>query len=261
MKVDFIEDGHGSAVLLIHSTVAGNKQWRKLVEYLSPDYRVLAPNLFGYGTTPEWSKNRHQTLIDQVDLLADFFEQNESISIVGHSFGGSVAMMAAKKYPAKIKKLILVEPNPFYLLEHHSDHDSYQEALNLRDIIKTNAHKETWVQAAEKFADYWNGSGTWKQMDGLRREKFAEALKPNFHEFDCVINETTSLEEWRDILPQNTHILFSEQTVNSIRKIVTIFEETMPNWIFHSYNEGTHMAPLTHPNIVNPIIHKILTEI
>ena len=261
MKVDFIEDGHGSAVLLIHSTVAGNKQWRKLVEYLSPDYRVLAPNLFGYGTTPEWSKNRHQTLIDQADLLADFFEQNESISIVGHSFGGSVAMMAAKKYPSKIKKLILVEPNPFYLLEHHSDHDSYQEALNLRDIIKTNAHKETWVQAAEKFADYWNGSGTWKQMDGLRREKFAEALKPNFHEFDCVINETTSLEEWRDILPQNTHILFSEQTVNSIRKIVTIFEETMPNWIFHSYSEGTHMAPLTHPNIVNPIIHKILTEI
>ena len=135
MKVDVIEDGHGSAVLLIHSTVAGNKQWRKLVEYLSPNYRVLAPNLFGYGTTPEWSKNRHQTLIDQADLLADFFEQNESISIVGHSFGGSVAMMAAKKYPAKIKKLILVEPNPFYLLEHHSDHDSYQEALNLRDII------------------------------------------------------------------------------------------------------------------------------
>ena len=261
MKVDFNEDGHGSAVLLIHSTVAGNKQWRKLIEYLSPHYRVLAPNLFGYGTTPEWSKNRHQTLIDQVDLLADFFEQNESISIVGHSFGGSVAMMAAKKYPAKIKKLILVEPNPFYLLEHHSDHDSYQEALNLRDIIKTNAYKETWGQAAEKFADYWNGSGAWTKMDELRREKFAEALKPNFHEFDCVINETTSLEEWRDILPQNTHILFSEQTVNSIRKIVTIFEETMPNWIFHSYSEGTHMAPLTHPNIVNPIIHKILTEI
>ena len=84
MKLDFIDKGQGNPVLLIHSTVAGNKQWRKLVEYLSPDYRVLAPNLFGYGTTPEWSKNRHQTLNDQVDLLASFFEQNESISIVGH---------------------------------------------------------------------------------------------------------------------------------------------------------------------------------
>ena len=104
MKVDFIEDGHGSAVLLIHSTVAGNKQWRKLIEYLSPHYRILAPNLFGYGSSPKWSKNRNQTLSDQVDLLRGFFDQNESISIVGHSFGGSVAMMAAKKYPEKIKK-------------------------------------------------------------------------------------------------------------------------------------------------------------
>jgi len=260
MKTDFIEDGHGSAVMLIHSTVAGNKQWRKLIEYLSPQYRVIAPNLFGYGSSPKWLKKRNQTLSDQVDLLRGFFDENESISIVGHSFGGSVAMMAAKEYAEKIKKLVLIEPNPFYLLENHSDPDSYQEALNLRDIIKTNAAKETWGQAAQQFADYWNGSGTWKQMDEPRREKFAEALKPNFHEFDCVINEITTLEEWREILPLNTHILFSEQTVNSIRKIVTIFEETMPSWIFHSYGEGTHMAPLTHPNIINPIIHKILTE-
>ena len=99
------------------------------------------------------------------------------------------------------------------------------------------------------------------KMDQIRREKFAEALKPNFHEFDCVINETTTLEEWRDVLPLNTHILFSEQTVNSIRKIITIFEETMPNWTFHSYSEGTHMAPLTHPSVVNPIIYKILKEL
>ena len=114
MKLDFIEEGQGSAVLLIHSTVAGNKQWRKLIEYLSPHYRILAPNLFGYGSSPKWSKNRNQTLSDQVDLLRVFFDQNESISIVGHSFGGSVAMMAAKKYPEKIKKLVLIEPNPFY---------------------------------------------------------------------------------------------------------------------------------------------------
>ena len=260
MKLDFIEEGQGSAVLLIHSTVAGNKQWRKLIEYLSPHYRILAPNLFGYGSTIKWHKKRAQTLSDQVDLFRSFFEKTESISIVGHSFGGSVAMMAAKKYPEKIKKLVLIEPNPFYLLEHYSDLESYQEAINLRDTIKTNATKETWVQAAEQFADYWNGSGTWTKMDQIRREKFAEALKPNFHEFDCVINETTSLEEWRDVLPLNTHVLFSEQTVNSIRKIVTIFEETMPNWTFHSYGGGTHMAPLTHPNIVNPIIYKILTE-
>ena len=76
MKLDFIEEGQGSAVLLIHSTVAGNKQWRKLIEYLSPHYRILAPNLFGYGSTIKWNKKRAQTLSDQVDLFRSFFEQN-----------------------------------------------------------------------------------------------------------------------------------------------------------------------------------------
>ena len=52
MKIDFLDEGQGNVVLLLHSTAAGNKQWRKLIECLSPNYRVLAPNLFGYGATP-----------------------------------------------------------------------------------------------------------------------------------------------------------------------------------------------------------------
>ena len=55
METDFIENGQGNVVLLIHSTAAGNKQWRKLIECLSPNNRVLAPNLYGYGASPEWS--------------------------------------------------------------------------------------------------------------------------------------------------------------------------------------------------------------
>ena len=61
MKTDFIEDGKGNVVLLIHSTAAGNKQWRKLIEYLSPNNRVLAPNLFGYGASPKWPGKRDQS--------------------------------------------------------------------------------------------------------------------------------------------------------------------------------------------------------
>ena len=77
MKLDFIEQGNGSAVVLIHSTVAGNKQWRKLIEYLSPHYRILAPNLFGYGSTIKWNKERAQTLSDQVDFLEVFLSKTK----------------------------------------------------------------------------------------------------------------------------------------------------------------------------------------
>ena len=46
-KVDYIERGEGKTVILLHSTAAGNKQWRKLIDTLSLKFRVVALNLYG----------------------------------------------------------------------------------------------------------------------------------------------------------------------------------------------------------------------
>ena len=46
-NIDYLEQGEGETVILLHSTAAGNKQWRKLIDTLSPKFRVVAPNLYG----------------------------------------------------------------------------------------------------------------------------------------------------------------------------------------------------------------------
>ena len=78
--LDYIEKGQGETVLLLHSTAAGNKQWRKLIELLSSSYRILAPNLYGYGTTPSWSKPNRQTLADHVSLLEGILADEPKIN-------------------------------------------------------------------------------------------------------------------------------------------------------------------------------------
>ena len=259
-ELDYIEQGSGEAVFLLHSTAAGNKQWRKLIDELSPCFKVIAPNLIGYGSTPHWTEQRLQTLNDQVALLDDVFQRYQKFSIVGHSFGGSVAMTAAKNYPEKVKDLVLIEPNPFYLLEQNSDWEAFDEAVALRDIIKTAGNTDSWEIAATYFADYWNGAGSWQGMDQQRQTKFITALKPNFHEWDCVMHEKTSLDEWRMALPSDTTILSSDKTVNSISSLVGLFKTCMSSWSFQSYSEAGHMAPLTHPQMINPIINNILLK-
>ena len=47
LRIDYSDAGEGPAVLLVHSSASSNRQWRKLIERLSPRYRVLAPNLRG----------------------------------------------------------------------------------------------------------------------------------------------------------------------------------------------------------------------
>jgi hypothetical protein len=52
-----------------------------------------------------------------------------------------------------------------------------------------------------------------------RRAAFAEALKPNFSEWDAVMNETTSLEQWARLLPRDTLLVCDPGTVLPIREI------------------------------------------
>jgi pimeloyl-ACP methyl ester carboxylesterase len=54
LRIDYNDDGQGQPVVLIHSSVSANRQWRPLTEILKDRYRVLAINLFGYGETTPW---------------------------------------------------------------------------------------------------------------------------------------------------------------------------------------------------------------
>jgi pimeloyl-ACP methyl ester carboxylesterase len=88
---DFIEAGEGPCVLLVHSSVAGARQWRELLDDGKDRFHLRAVNLFGYGRTPPWPNHRPQTIDDQVGLIAAAIPVgSESISLVGHSFGGWV---------------------------------------------------------------------------------------------------------------------------------------------------------------------------
>jgi pimeloyl-ACP methyl ester carboxylesterase len=76
------------------------------------------------------------------------------IYLVGHSFGGSVAMKVAARLTGRVARLVLLETNPFYLLAQARRIDAFAEAVELRNYIKKFGALGEWATAAEKFADY-----------------------------------------------------------------------------------------------------------
>src|SRR5262249_46576276 len=117
-KVDYLEAGSsGPVVMLVHSSVSGARQWRRLMDDLKDQCRVRAVNLFGYGKTSPWSAVATQTPSDQARLVEAALPPDAGeIYLVGHSFGGSVAMKVAARLAGRIARLVLLETNPFYLL-------------------------------------------------------------------------------------------------------------------------------------------------
>lgn len=66
ITIDYIDEGSGPVVVLLHGSASGNRQWRRLIGELSPHYRCRAPNLLGYGQTSPWPGHRTQTMDDAV---------------------------------------------------------------------------------------------------------------------------------------------------------------------------------------------------
>jgi pimeloyl-ACP methyl ester carboxylesterase len=261
INVDFVGAGSvGPVVMLVHSSVSGARQWRRLMEDLRDRFRVRAVNLFGYGKTPPWPAEATQSLDDQARLVEAALPADAGeIYLVGHSFGGSVAMKAAARLAGRVARLVLLETNPFYLLAQSGRIDAFAEAMELRDCVKKFGALGEWATAAEKFADYWGGAGTWREMTLERRSAFAEALKPNFFEWDAVMNEATSVEQWASLLPRATLLVCDPGTVLPIREIAALLRRSGPGWTYTEVPGAGHMAPLTRPDLINPLVGSFLS--
>lgn len=243
-------------IVLLHSSASGRRQWRALTAVLEDRYRVVTPDLIGYGAAPAWPGDRPQRLADQAALVHAAAGPDESpFALVGHSFGASVALCAAAELGDRLQTLVLLEPNPFSLLRDGGAHE-YAEAATLRDTVQTAAGRGTWEQAAERFADYWNGPDTWAGMSDDRRRAFAEALRPNVHEWDAVMDAPA--REYVAAVTASTHVVSARDTVATIAALVSLLERMRPDWSFAQVARGGHMAPLSEPGLVNPLVASIL---
>ena len=130
--------------------------------------------------------------------------------------------------------------------------------MSLRDCVKECGSRGEWEIAAERFADYWGGADSWKGMSPERRAAFAQALRPNFHEWDAVMGETTPVEEWARVLPGATLAVYDPGTVLPIREIAAILRAARPAWRHQEVPGVGHMGPLTRPDVINPIIGSFL---
>jgi 2-hydroxy-6-oxo-octa-2,4-dienoate hydrolase len=112
IATNYHEAGCGAPVVLLHGSgpgVSAWTNWKRVIATLSAGFHVLAPDMAGFGYTERKADIQYDIKF-WVRHLLGFLDALglEKVSLVGNSFGGSLALAAAARYPDRFDRLVLM---------------------------------------------------------------------------------------------------------------------------------------------------------
>lgn len=100
------ERGAGPSVLLVHGQPGVGADWDPVTARLDTDHRVIVPDRPGYGE----SAKEPLSMADNAEVLAELLDEHRAAPavVVGHSYGGGIAVLLAARHPDAVRGLVLV---------------------------------------------------------------------------------------------------------------------------------------------------------
>jgi len=255
------EAGNGAGVVCLHANASSSSQWRSLMERLAPRCHVLAPDLYGAGKSPEWPSAETISLSDEVALIDSVLAAaGTPLTLIGHSYGAAVALLAALAAPERLRALVLYEPTLFALVDaaepRPNDTDGIQAAV---DAAAGALDAGDPAGAAEHFIDYWMGAGSWRRTPEQRQGPIAAAVVNVRRWRHALSGEATPLAAFRALTMPVLYLVGTRSTA-AAHAVARVLVPTLPNVERVELDLG-HMGPVTDPDVVNDAIVTFLERV
>jgi pimeloyl-ACP methyl ester carboxylesterase len=251
-----------STVIALHCSGSGASQWRKLGDALGTRVALIAPEHYGCDSTGPWSGERAFTLADEAARTLDIIDAAcGKVHLVGHSYGGGVALAAALARPERIATLTLYEPSAFHLLKTMGAHGAHAlaEILAISKRTADSVNRGDYRGAAASFVDYWSGVGAWDALRPQARAALTRWAPKAPLDFRALIDERTHVRSYATLCAPAL-ILRGEHAPLPTRAIAERLPMLLPMARLAIVDGAGHMGPLTHAETVNKEIARHIFE-
>ena len=130
MQLHFKQLGRGDPLVLLHGLFGSSDNWFGVAPKLAEKFHVFIPDLRNHGQSPHHDEMDYPLMAADVEKFLAA-QKIESASVIGHSMGGKVAMQFALDFPARVKKLVVVDMAP---RAYRRAHDHIFESLLALDL-------------------------------------------------------------------------------------------------------------------------------
>lgn len=244
LATNYHDSGNGDPVLMIHGSgpgVTAFANWRLSMPVLAQNFRVIAPDMAGFGYTerPEGAQYSMDNWVSHALGLLDALKI-ERAHIVGNSFGGGLALALAIRAPERVNRMVLMGSagTPFKLTQGLDDVWGYTPSFeNMRKIMDIFAYDRNLVS------------------DELAKLRYEASIRPGYQEsFASMfpaprqrwVDALASPEEALRALPHDTLIIHGrEDRVIPLSASLKLFELLAKSQL-HVFGQCGHWTQIEH---------------
>lgn len=248
-------------VIALHCSGGSASHWLPLSEALGERYELVAPEHYGSESAGPWAGEHAFTLEDEavrsiaiIDRRAD-----DKVHLVGHSYGGGVALNVALARPDRIASMALYEPSAFHLLPQFGEQgvQPYAEITRVAGDMRHGVVTGDYRGAVAAFVDYWNGPGSWNALRPSVQSGLIRWVHKGPLDFRALLDDPTPADAYRR-LTFPVLVLRGERAPPPTRAVAEALAALLPESRIVEIPGAGHMGPLTHaPDVCAHIVQHI----
>jgi len=243
--------GAGSPVLLVHSSACRGGFWQGLIRRLGDEFACYTPDLACYGRS-RCARSENATLRDEAEFIAPLlWHDPQPFHLVGHSFGGAVALAAALAWPDRVKSLILYEPTAFSLLRSGGPKDRalFEAVAEVPADMRALRDAGSDDRAMGRFVDFWYGAPVWDGKPAAERAQLSPLAGKVIGDFRVLFDAAWEADAFKRIrFP--VLILRGEKSPPVAGRVAEILSTLIGHARLHTVAGAGHMAPVTDPGLI-----------
>ena len=264
VQLEYIEQGQGDPVVLVHGTLGDYRSWQLQMDAFAERYRTIAySRRYHYPNECRGDESDYSAALHADDLAAFITGlELESAHVVGTSYGAYTALLLAARHPERVRALVLSDPPVLPLLEQRP------EGRALRDDFLT----EVWEPAGELVQEGKLEDGVRVFVDGVVEEgafdRFPTGVQNLIMDNACEFKaETSSPNFWTPFTCEDagrvttpTLLLTGDRSLEWLQAIVNELERCLPNNECVTVPDTTHEVTSDNPEAYNESVLGFLAK-
>jgi pimeloyl-ACP methyl ester carboxylesterase len=216
-------------------------------------FRCVTTSLLGYGGTAERRTQRDPSIWHEVDVVETVIRKaGGPVHLVGHSFGGLVAVAVALRKRVPLASLAVIEAPAAQLLRHNGEQQHYRAIRQMtNDYFAAFARGD--VEAISTMIDFYGGAGTFASWPSNVRAYALETTAVNILDWASTYGFPLSAASLSSIdIP--VLVLLGEASHPAVQRANALLAECMTHAVSIEINAAAHFMIATHADHVSLLI-------